>query len=635
MAISESGLHYDNDGFLVSIKSIGDTAGNVDNDLKEILKIIRERKSFSPQVIDFGDVATRTYKIKNAVVELNNQSHGVTNGRVIDVQSSVTNEKNTKVINPYTDIQIEPGDDSKPKPSAKTKDSNDILLDHQVNNIANDLKSVSDGMSEQPERTKKELENVKTSLEPVKDMAENTVKPLTGIGKMQKRSEPLSREQKEFNDDEERALGQLSQQTGKSLSLKQIIGAVPLIAVALSGALVVAIKKWWDNKDGSKADTETQEQPKTPQTGENKTSDTNIPKQDNTATQGSNSIDKQASTPNEPAKATDTPASPTAEQATATTATGSVNTANSTDTADKAPDINLASKIPTTITPTADTVSNPSPEQPEKEVHIPKNGQTTNLGGGVRREQDLSFRQPTKSKFRQAIDSVKGIVSNTIDKIRTGDGGNVEYVDPKTGQSNTPVPQPIANPTDLSTAVPITADQANTTPIEREVHIPKNGQTSNLGGGVRRVQDNRFIKYQTPLEKVADKASKFYHKIMGDDKTVVNPLLTNDVLGDDANKIVSNAVSNGASDVVSGSTMNDLYSVVNASPLPTSITGSNQSTAFSNSDKIQPISNAVPSSGESKPQKISIQNASDTDAVIPVDRLLLHSVSETISNAGR
>ena len=122
---------------------------------------------------------------------------------------------------------------------------------------------------------------------------------------------------------------------------------------------------------------------------------------------------------------------------------------------------------------------------------------------------------------------------------------------------------------------------------------------------------------------------------MGDDKTVVNPLLTNDVLGDDANKIVSNAVSNGASDVVSGSTMNDLYSVVNASPLPTSITGSNQSTAFSNSDKIQPISNAVPSSGESKPQKISIQNASDTDAVIPVDRLLLHSVSETISNAGR
>lgn len=633
MAISESGLHYDNDGFLVGIKSISDTAGSVDNDLKEILKIIRERKSFAPQVIDLGDVATRTYKIKNAVIELNNRSHGVTRNHIIEVQPSVTNESNRKVINLYTDNTPDLStSENKPKPSTKTKDSNDILLDHQVNTINQQLKSVADNAKGQPEAQKKELENVGKSLEPVKDMAENTVKPLTGIGKMQKRSEPLSREQKEFNDDEEKALGQLSQQTGKSLSLKQIVSAVPLIAVALSGALVVAIKKWWDNKDGSKTDTEPQEQPKTPQTSESKPSDTNTPQQNGTSPQNPNSTDKQASKPNEPNKATDT--TPTADQSTATTATGSVKTADSTSTADKAPDTNLASNIPTSITPTADTVSNPIAEQPEKEIHIPKNGQTTNLGGGVRREQDLSFRQPPKSKFRQAIDSVKGIVSNTIDKIRTGDSGNVEYVDPKTGQSNTPSPQTTANQPDLSTPVPITPETINNTPPEREVHIPKNGQTANLGGGVRRVQDNRFIKYQTPLEKMADKASKFYHKIMGDDKTVVNPLLTNDVLGDKADNIVSNAVSNGATDLVNGNGMNGIYSVVNASPLPT-IIGSSQSTAFSSTDKIQPISNAVPSSGESKPQKISIQNGSDTDAVNPVDRLLLHSVSETISNAGR
>lgn len=521
MQTSENGLNYDADGFLIGINSINDKAVNIDTDLKEVISLIRKQQKFEPSVINLGEMATQNNKINHALASLK-----ITN----NVTNSIHVENTNTVIGAVThviDLSSSYNGENKPTQPIKNKsngnDSKIISLNHEADNIVKGLKEIGENAERIPEHQKKELNEVRKSLKPVSEMAENTVSPLSGIEKMQKRGEPISRDQKSFNDDEETALNDISRQTGKNISLKQMVSSIPMIALAVGGAFVLAVKKWWNDRNGTKSSTitTTDAQAKgikksTDSKNPASTSNTSTDNNSNNKDSKSSDVSKNASQDgiSKPSDTTETAPKDSNDQiATVTNTTGSDQQGKNLGSLDTVQNVTNASPV---ATPSLD---------------IPRNGQTPSINS--------------------AVQNIKNI-SSTINGVPSVDG--------------------MTSPIDINIPFSLNSD---------------NQSSENLVN------------------------------------SLANPSATNSTVINAITSGASNAVlADQGADSILNATSNNLMTMVQ----------NNQSNLFTNTDKIQSIISADSTNYQSQPQQISIQNAS-MDTPEPKDRLLVHAVSENISNA--
>ncbi|MCG2572026.1 hypothetical protein LVY74_00435 [Acinetobacter sp. ME22] len=253
MAIGDSGLRYDGDGFLMG-EEISQKVGTIDQNVIEILKLLQAETGEQTRHFQITKLQRAMYEAQNAqnFERLINQ---VTKRTEIDNQSQRDAidrlERAIQDQNHGSETQSDSNSESGSKSGERQRDSNGRFISEHTSNdanpkrntpnrdekgrfIAGEAKTVSkftdvvgkfgqtvSGFGADThgiDPTVDALHELGTALSPVKRMAGLVFKPLTGLAKMRKRSEPLPKEQVEHNKKELRLLNEIADQSGEQSS---------------------------------------------------------------------------------------------------------------------------------------------------------------------------------------------------------------------------------------------------------------------------------------------------------------------------------------------------------------------------------------------------------------------------------
>lgn len=232
MAISENGLNYDEQGFLVGKKAFNNQHYHTSDYLKEILKLIKDENT------KFSTIKHENLRrdIHFSISENQGKSHALSG-----TNQSIQNES-IQIIDLTEHVYT-------PKQS-NTKDSKQIALDHQLEAFTLDISTTSKHSQKNAVEKKERLKDVSKSINSVNTISAQASQPLKGFAKTRKKLEPIPREQRTFNEKVEALLNSLEKSQSSKLTFKQIATAIPLVAISISGAVTLAIKKWWEDKTG-------------------------------------------------------------------------------------------------------------------------------------------------------------------------------------------------------------------------------------------------------------------------------------------------------------------------------------------------------------------------------------------------
>lgn len=273
MDYSEVGrLPFDEDGFLVGIKRIDQKFSDIEQDIAEILSILRNTKSFKYTDKQDNNVPYRRSIEQNNqkvidTLELINETQEETNKIIGDNVNDTRTSNSERVTNTNVDSTAQENEnvnsferkrDSNGRfVGANTDGSQDTDTDkssEEKGYIKSILGKVSNGVSfvtgKMPDSrgidpTVDAVHELNESLSPVKKMAGAVFRPLSGLMKSKKRNEPIPREQARHNSRVLSILNQISRQSGNTLSLFGLVRTVPMIAVALGTAVTLGLVSWW------------------------------------------------------------------------------------------------------------------------------------------------------------------------------------------------------------------------------------------------------------------------------------------------------------------------------------------------------------------------------------------------------
>lgn len=266
-------LPYDDDGFLVGIKQINNKFSDIEKDIAEILSILRNTKFFD-YVPDTKNKKSKssidgTEKVINAL-DLLNEKIDETNKIIGDSPKSTPNadgrtitDKKRVSSTAQENENVESFErrerDSKGRFTGKNGDTgNDDSQDQDDKENKGYIKSIIGKLGQgvsllshaMPDThgvdpTVDAVHELNESLSPVKRMAGAIFRPLSGIMKSKKRSEPIPREQARHNSRVLSILGQIGRQSGNSLSLFGLMRVVPMMALAIGSAVTLGLIAWW------------------------------------------------------------------------------------------------------------------------------------------------------------------------------------------------------------------------------------------------------------------------------------------------------------------------------------------------------------------------------------------------------
>jgi hypothetical protein len=267
MAIGNSGLRYDGDGFLMG-EEISQKVGTIDQNVVEILKLLQAETGQQTRRFQVTKLQRAMYEAQNAQnferlineVTKRTQSSNQSQHDAIDrLERAIQDQTNHSETEPSSN---EPSLNSNNKPE-RQRDSNGRFISEHTSNDANSKRNTPNrdekgrfiageaktilkftdvvGKFGQAvtgfgadthgiDPTVDALHELGTVLSPVKRMAGLVFKPLTGLAKMRKRSEPLPKEQVEHNKKELRLLNEIADQSGEhsSSGLGKLFGKTPL-----------------------------------------------------------------------------------------------------------------------------------------------------------------------------------------------------------------------------------------------------------------------------------------------------------------------------------------------------------------------------------------------------------------------
>lgn len=269
MAIGNSGLRYDGDGFLIG-EEISQKVGTIDRNVIEILKLLQAETGEQTRHFQVTKLQRAMYEAQNAKnfehlineVTKRTESSNQSQRNAIDRLDQAIQDQNRNT-------EAEPSSDN--KPSERPRDSQGRFTSEQspssinpkrntpnrdaqgrfIAGEANTISKFSDVVGKFGQTvsgfgadthgidpTVDALHELGTVLSPVKRMASLVFKPLMGLDKIRKRSEPLPDEQIEHNKKELRLLNEIADQAAgghSSSGLNKLLGKTPFGKLLGSG----------------------------------------------------------------------------------------------------------------------------------------------------------------------------------------------------------------------------------------------------------------------------------------------------------------------------------------------------------------------------------------------------------------
>lgn len=264
-------LPYDDDGFLVGIKQINNKFSDIEKDIAEILRILRNTKSFeyvpdtqsqkSKASVDGADKVINALDLISEQLDETNKIIGDSPKSTPNADGRTTNKKSVdSTAQENENVESFESRERDSKGRFKSKGDNGVDDDSKDDDkeskgyIKSIIGKLGQGVSllthSMPDSrgidpTVDAVHELNESLSPVKRMAGAIFRPLSGIMKSKKRSEPIPREQARHNSRVLNILGQISRQSGNSLSLFGLMRVVPMMALAIGSAVTLGLIAWW------------------------------------------------------------------------------------------------------------------------------------------------------------------------------------------------------------------------------------------------------------------------------------------------------------------------------------------------------------------------------------------------------
>ena len=281
------GIQFDSDGFIISNKQVIDRLGSIDGKLNDIYKHLlndyEKKNKTTLRTVYEHDLNQASKSVKRFAESVNkitdnlgsdNQKpkrqnlivpHG-TPKRIRDYRPANGNTEESKPLSTIRSITPLPTQSSQrenndvphgtPKNNGKReRDSKGRFIKSGSGTDVSEKTSfftalkeavksgVASGNSntENLDPTVDAIKELGTLLSPLKKASELAFKPLTGLAKLKKRNEPVSREQAKVNTEQTSLLRQINRHSANSLSVMGLARMLPMAATALGSAVAVAV----------------------------------------------------------------------------------------------------------------------------------------------------------------------------------------------------------------------------------------------------------------------------------------------------------------------------------------------------------------------------------------------------------
>lgn len=283
MSNTISGIRFDDDGFILVDKKGNDKLDEINNKLQEIYKhLIGEFESrnnttmrtvyehdlhnASKSVRRFSEIVDgATKKINSTTAQnKNNRRLVVPRGTVTRIRDAKpVVEQNQRSLSPIRKIypiseeRRETQNNDVPRGTSENgaqrqRDSNgrfvgsgnvstDKSFFAQVRDAVKSGVSGGSANTDSLDPTVDAIRELGTLMSPIKRASELAFKPLSGLAKLRKRNEPVSREQAKVNTEQTSLLRQINRHSANNLSVMGLARMLPMAGMAIAGAVATVV----------------------------------------------------------------------------------------------------------------------------------------------------------------------------------------------------------------------------------------------------------------------------------------------------------------------------------------------------------------------------------------------------------
>lgn len=252
-----SSFESDEYGFLIGLSQVRSKVTDIEKEIEKILAILKDRRSFinyenhmnrelntiQKRVIDVIEQLEDEFQPKrsDATQQLNKDSPDQKNLS----PAKHTHQADTTITDNITSSKRVRDKKGRFISSSDSKNKDQNSMFSVLGKIKSSFHQLSGTDSRGIDPTLDAIGEVKDTLSPIKNIANTAIKPLSGIMKTRKKNEPISREQESHNSRVLSYLTQILRHSGNGISLFGMVRLLPMLAVAIGGAVTAGLIAWW------------------------------------------------------------------------------------------------------------------------------------------------------------------------------------------------------------------------------------------------------------------------------------------------------------------------------------------------------------------------------------------------------